>query len=225
MTLHSPHGETTGLDLSHDHSTFLFGLKQILLTDPSFTIVGEAGNGKDAMQSLVDLSPDIAVVDWDMPIINGLEITRAVKNSTLPTKVVILTMYNEESLVNEAVNSGVDGFVLKDHAIEDIIDSLRSVRDGRSYLSPAVMHHVMNHKRQVSSLLNKRPGLGKLTPAEKTVLNQVSRGLTSKEIAGELAVSPRTVETHRRNICDKLGLSGSHSLLQFAIENRALLRD
>ena len=215
----------TTILLADDHPTFLLGLKQVLLTDSSFTIVGEAGNGRDAMQILVDLSPDIAVVDWDMPVINGLEIIRAVKKNNLPTKIVILTMHNEESLVNEAVDSGVDGFVLKDHAVEDIIDSLRSVRDGKTYLSPAVMHHVLHQKRRLSSLLNTRPGLEKLTPTEKRVIKNVSEGFTTKEIASNLSVSPRTIETHRRNICEKLDLSGSHSLLQFAIENRDLFRD
>jgi len=81
--------------LADDHPTFLLGLKQVLLTDSTFTIVGESGNGRSAMQSIVELSPDIAVVDWDMPMINGLEIIRAVKNSRLPTKIVILTMHNE----------------------------------------------------------------------------------------------------------------------------------
>ena len=215
----------TTIFLADDHPTFLLGLKQVLLSDTSFTIVGEAGNGRDAMQSIVDLSPDIAVVDWDMPVINGLEIIRAVKKNRLPTKIVILTMHNEESLVNEAVDSGVDGFVLKDHAVEDIIDSLRAVRDGKTYLSPAVMHHVLTQKRRLSSLLDNRPGLEKLTPTEKRVIKNVSEGFTTKEIASTLSVSPRTIETHRRNICDKLDLSGSHSLLQFAIENRDLFRE
>jgi len=215
----------TSLILADDHPTFLLGLKQVLLTDTSFSVIGEAANGEEAIERIVQCAPDIAVLDWDMPIINGLEIVRTVKKHNLPTKIVILTMHNEESLVNEAVDSGVDGFVLKDHAIEDIIDSLRAVRDGKNYLSPAVMHHVLNHKRRLSSLLDHRPGLEQLTPTEKRVIKYVSKGFTSKEIASTLSVSPRTIETHRRNICEKLDLSGSHSLLQFAIENRDLFRE
>ena len=213
----------TTILLADDHPTFLLGLKQALLSDPSFTIICETGNGKDAMQNIVDLSPEIAVIDWDMPVIDGLEITRAVKKHELPTKIVILTMHDEESLVNEAIEAGVNGFVLKDDAVEDILDCLQSVREGTTFLSPAVVHLVVKYNQRRSTLHNKTPGMEKLTPTEKRILLQVADGHSSKEIAAKLSISPRTVETHRRNMCEKLNLQGSHSLLLFATTNRDLL--
>lgn len=213
----------TSILLADDHPTFRFGLRQAISMAIEFEIVGEACNGNEAIEMIQSNSPDIAVVDWDMPEANGLEVTRRVRAEGLRTRMVILTMHDGEELVNEAVAVGVNGFVLKDHAVEDIIDCLRSVRDGKDYLSPSVARHVLSRARRRADLLNNKPALQELTPREREILGGVAEGLTSKEIAAKFGVSPRTVETHRRNLCEKLGLAGSHSLLQFAMENRQLL--
>lgn len=167
--------------------------------------------------------PAIAVVDWNMPGLDGLALTRRVREDRLPTRIVILTMHNEARLVNAAMDMGVSAFVLKDNAVEDILHSLRAVRDGRTYLSPAVANHVLKRSFRRADLLQEKPGLEGLTATERKVLRFVAEGQTTKEIAGAMSVSPRTIETHRRNICEKLQLSGSHSLMQFALENRDAL--
>ncbi len=213
----------TTLLMADDHPTFRLGLKQVIARDESFVIIGEVGDGATALERIRSSRPDIAVVDWDMPKLDGLELTRRVRADRLPTRIIILTMHDEESLVNEAVEIGVGGFVLKDNAVEDILEALRTVRDGRPYLSPAVAHHVLRRSRRRVDLREKKPGLEELTAMERRVLAGVATGRTSKEIAAGLSVSPRTVDTHRRNICAKLGLSGSHALVQFAVENREAL--
>ena len=206
-----------------DHPTFRLGLKQMVSSNPGFTVVGEAGNGAEALELIRDLQPEIAVVDWNMPDIDGLALLGQVRREQLPTRIIILTMHNEERIVNRAVEAGVNGFVLKDHAVEDILECLEKVRSGRTFLSPAVAHHVLQRRVRQADLLQERPGLDQLTPTERRVMTGVSRGQSSKEIAAEMSISPRTVETHRRNICEKMGLHGSHSLMQFAMEHRDLL--
>ena len=215
--------QPTRVLLADDHPTFRLGLKHIILTDDSFSVSGEAGDGACALAMIRELHPAIAVVDWDMPGLNGLELTKRVRAERLATQIIILTMHDDESLVNGAMDAGVSGFVLKDNAIEDILEGLCAVRDGEIYLSPAVSNHVLKRIRRKADLLQTRPGLESLTATEQRVLAQVASGRTNKEIATDLFISPRTVETHRRNICDKLDLHGSHSLMQFALEHRDLL--
>ncbi|MDC0302534.1 response regulator transcription factor [bacterium] len=126
--------------MSDDHPTFRFGLKRVITPDPSFEITGEASDGISAMDLIRNTAPDIAIVDWDMPGMDGLEITRLAREERLRTKIIILTMHNEEHLVNRAVEVGVAGFVLKDNAVEDILTGLKTVREGRPFMSPAVAH-------------------------------------------------------------------------------------
>jgi DNA-binding NarL/FixJ family response regulator len=146
-----------------------------------------------------------------------------VRQNNLSTRVIILTMHEEESLFNEAMDVGVSGFVLKDHAVNDILDSLRAVDRGDVYLSPVVSNYLLRRSRRAADLRQQKPGLGQLTVMEKRVLIRVAENRTTKEIAQDLGVSPRTIETHRRNICQKLELTGSHRLLQFALKHKEAL--
>lgn len=215
--------DPTSILLADDHPTFRLGLKQVVGSDDSFSIIGETGDGESAMSLIREYSPEIAVVDWDMPGLNGLELVHHVRSEQLSTRVILLTMHDLESLVTAAMDAGVSGFVLKDNAIEDILVGLRAVRDGQVFLSPAVSQHVIQRQARRRDLRQQLPGLQSLTPSERRILLLVAEAKTSKEIAAELSVSPRTVDTHRKNICDKLELSGSHSLMQFAINNRSLI--
>ena len=211
----------TRVIIADDHPTFRLGLAAVIAKDERFKIVGEAGNGNDALNLIEKHRPAIAVVDWDMPGIDGLELTRRVRQLKLPCRVIILTMHEEESLFNEAMDVGVSAFVLKDNAVNDILVSLRAVDAGDVYLSPAVSNYLLRRSRRAADLRQEKPGLERLTAMEKRVLKSVAENLTSKEIAGEIGVSPRTIETHRRNICQKLELSGSHRLLQFALKHKS----
>jgi len=211
----------TPVIIADDHPTFRLGLAAAIARDERFQIVGEASNGDEALKLIQQLRPPIAVVDWDMPGMNGLELTRRVRQNKLATHVIILTMHEEESLFNEAMDTGVSGFVLKDNAVNDILDCLRAVDRGDVYLSPVVSNYLLRRSRRIADLRQAKPGLDQLTVMERRVLKFVAENLTTREIARTIGVSPRTIETHRRNICQKLELTGSHRLLQFALKHKA----
>jgi DNA-binding NarL/FixJ family response regulator len=198
-------------------------LKQVVQEDPQFEVVGEAGDGKVAWEQIREKKPDIAVLDVSLPSLSGLDVAAKVRDENLATRVVILTMYKEEETFNRALDLGVHGFVLKENAVQDILNSLTSVARGEHYLSPSISGYLVRRRSRNEELTRKKPGLEDLTKAERRILKLIAEKKTSREIAAELFVSPRTVEAHRANICSKLELHGSHSLLQFALENRAAL--
>ncbi len=206
-----------------DHPLFRQGLSQVVEADPRFELIGTAGDGVTALQLILDKKPDIAVLDVNLPGLSGLEVARKLHGMRTASRLIILTMYKEEETFNRALDFGVKGFVLKENAVEDILNSLVAVAAGHHYLSPSVSGYLVRRRGRAEALAAKKPGLEDLTRAERRVLKLVSEKKTSREIAAELFISPRTVEAHRANICDKLDLRGSHSLLQFALENRASL--
>ena len=206
-----------------DHPLFRQGLRQVIEADQRFELVGEAGDGKSALQLILEKKPDIAVLDVNLPGLSGLEVARKLQGKRLPTQIVILTMYKEEETFNRAVDFGVKGFVLKENAVQDILSSLVAVAAGQHYLSPTISGYLVRRRGRAEELAVKKPGLEELTKAERRILKLIAEKKTSREIATELFISPRTVEAHRANICAKLELHGSHSLLQFALENRASL--
>lgn len=206
-----------------DHPLFRQGLRQVIEADSRFHLVGEAGDGESGLRLIQEKKPAIAVLDVSLPKLSGLEVTRQVKSRKLPTSIIILTMYKEEETFNQALDLGVKGFVLKENAAEDIVNSLAKVAEGEHYLSPSISSYLVRRRSRADELAARKPGLDDLTKAERRILKLVGEKKTSREIAAELFISPRTVEAHRANISAKLELRGSHSLLQFALENRSVL--
>ena len=206
-----------------DHPLFRSGLRQVIESDPRFELAGEAGDGESGLKFILEKNPGVAVLDVNLPKLSGLEIAHKLQGKMNSTRLIILTMHKEEEMVNRALDFGVHGFVLKENAAEDILDAIAAVAKGESYLSPSVSGFLIKRRNRAEVLAQKKPGLDDLTKAERRILKFVADKKTSKEIAAELFISPRTVEAHRANISDKLELSGSHSLLLFALENRAAL--
>jgi DNA-binding NarL/FixJ family response regulator len=203
-----------------DHPLFRAGLRQAL-NDPRFELIGEIGDGQAALQFILDKKPDVAVLDLKLPGLTGLEITHKLRATHSPTRVIILTMHNEEELCNRALDYGAMGFILKENAVEEIVKAIAAVAEGQHYFSPSISNYLIRRRDRVDALTKQKPGLHDLTKAELRILKLIAMKKTSKEIATELFISPRTVEAHRANICSKLDLHGSHSLLQFALENRS----
>lgn len=210
--------------IADDHPIFRNGLKQILELDDRIRIIGEADNGAKALEMILELKPDVAVLDIDMPKKTGLEVLKELKDST-EAKIIFLTMYAEEDIFEEAMNLGIKGFVLKDSAVNDILDCIFSVVEDKYYISPSVSNFLINRRKKLNELRNNNPRLESLTIAEKKILKYIAENKTSKDIAEILFISYRTIENHRANISNKLNLKGSHSLVKFAIENKTLLNE
>jgi len=206
-----------------DHPLFRQGLRQVIVADSRFELIAEAGDGVTALQLIQEKKPDVAALDVNLPGLSGLEIARKLQDKHLATRIIILTMYKEEETFNRAMDLGVTGFVLKENAVEDILNGIAAVAKGEHYLSPSISGYLVRRRSRAEALAAKKPGLEDLTKAELRILKLIAEKKTSRQIAAELFVSPRTVEAHRANISTKLKLHGSHSLLHFALENRAAL--
>ncbi len=184
---------------------------------------GQAGDGAEALKLITELRPDLAVLDVSMPIMDGIEVARKVNQAALPTELVFLTMYRDPKYFNVALDLGVRGYIIKDSVAAEFLSCLKAVTEGQYYISPIISHLLIERNRKADSLDASVPIRERLTPAELTVLKLVGENKTSKEIAGKLFVSVRTVENHRTHICQKLGIKGHNKLLQFALENKAVL--
>jgi DNA-binding NarL/FixJ family response regulator len=206
-----------------DHEIFRAGLRQVLAADGHIHIIAELGDGESALREVRGLKPQIAVLDLDLPGRNGLEVARELRRLRDATPVVILTAHRAESLLDEAIAAGVRGYLLKDNAATHLLQCLRAVAKGETYLSPTFSNYLLRRGQRAEALRQEVRGLDALSAAERRVLRLIALGRATKEIAEELFLSPATVETHRKNICAKLELHGANKLLQFAIEHKTEL--
>jgi DNA-binding NarL/FixJ family response regulator len=212
--------ETTVL-LADDHPIFRQGLSQLIERQTDLRIVGEAAEGRTALELIEQLHPDVALLDLDMPELDGFAVALRVRQLELKTRIVILTMHKDELHFQRAIEVGVRGYIIKDSAITEVIDCLRTVAKGHDYFSPALSSLLLRQsgRKQPSELA----GLDELTPTERRVLRLLAELKTTKEIASELGVSPRTIDNHRAHICSKLDLQGTHALVKFAIQHKHAL--
>jgi DNA-binding NarL/FixJ family response regulator len=206
-----------------DHPVFRRGLREIIEERKTFQIIGEAADGKSTLAMLPQIRPDVIVLDIDMPQINGIEVARLLQREKSPIRIIFLTMYKDEDLYNAAMDAGVKAYVLKENAGEEIIDALEKVARGESFISPSLFHATQRRSDRVQALLLNKPQIDELTAAERQILRLIAEDRTSKEIADVLKISFKTVENHRLNICHKLNLHGSHSLLKFAFDHKSHL--
>ena len=211
--------------IADDHPLYKKGLRQAVEDDATMEVVAETGDGESALRLIEETQPDVAVLDIDMPRMSGLQVAKKVSEKNLFVAVVILTIYNQEDMFNEAMDCGVRGYVLKETAAVDIIEAMKTVAEGRYYVSPVLASHLVGRSQRANDLLKSKPSLSDLTPAERRILKLISQNKTSKDIGEELGISYRTVETHRTNIAVKLNIHGTHSLLKFAIEHKSTLAD
>lgn len=197
--------------LADDHIIVREGLKA-LLERAGFEVVGEASNGRDAVQMIERLRPEVAVLDVSMPLLNGIDAAREVIHKPLRTKVLLLTMFAEERYVLASLRAGISGYVLKTKASQELVQAILDVCKGETYLSPGVSRTVVDAYLS-SSATPEDP----LTLREREVLQLVAEGKTSKEIASMLGISTKTTESHRTNIMDKLNIRDTAGLVRYAI--------
>lgn len=210
--------------IADDHPIFRRGLRMVIETVQHFEICSEVENGLLAIEHIVKLKPDIAILDVDMPIKSGIDVVKQFQNESCSTEFIFLTMFKEQDLFDEVINYNVKGYILKDSALSEIVSCIESVAQKQYYFSPALSNFAVQHKRSNKDLETSNFLTEKLTPTEYRILSLVSKHNSNKEIANELNISVRTVEHHRANICYKLGLKGSNALLKFALENKANIK-
>ena len=206
--------------VAEDHPLYRDGLRQTLATDPALLLLHEATTGPNALHQARLRRPDIAILDINLPGLSGLDIARARLREQLPFEIIFLTMFKEEVLFHEAVALGAKGYVLKESAAAEILEAIHAVAAGQHYISPSLSGMLVKNATAPNGATS---GLASLTPTQRRILKLIASDRTSKEIASELGLSPRTVENHRTHISARLGLQGSLSLLKFAFENKASL--
>lgn len=207
----------TTIVLADDHHIVRQGLRALLEAEPDFGLVGETGDGLEAVQLAERLRPDVIVLDLMMPGLNGLEATRQIAARAPQTRVVILSMHANEAYVLEALRNGAAGYVLKDSSAAELVRAVREVVAGRRYLSPPLSERAIEAYVQKAQETPQDP-YDALTNREREVLHLAAQGHSSAEIAARLSLSPRTVETHRAHLMRKLGLRSQTDLIRYALQ-------
>lgn len=215
--------DKTRIIIADNHPLLREGLRQVVASDEGLSVVGEAEDGVAALALIESQKPDVAVLDITMPGMDGFDLARAIREKDLAVQVIFLTIHDEEDMVNEALDLGARGYVLKEGTVKEIVFAIKAVAKGQSYLSPSITSHLVNRQRRAAALLDRKPGLTNLSPRERQVLRLIAEAQTSKEIAAALRIDYRTVENHRNNICRKLDLHGTNALLTFALKHKSEL--
>jgi DNA-binding NarL/FixJ family response regulator len=202
--------------LADDHKIVRDGLRSLLQAEADLEVVGEAANGREAVRLAQELSPDVVVMDVGMPDLNGIEATRYIAGGASGAKVIALSMHSDRRFVEGMLAAGATGYLLKDSAFEELARAIRTVAAGRTYLCPLVAGVVVQTLVRASHAV--QPARSPvLTPREREVLQLLAEGKSTKQIAGTLGVSVKTVETHRSRIMDKLDVHSVPELTKYAI--------
>ena len=219
----APCAARTRVLVADDHPVVRAGVVAILGASPDYEVVAQAADGQEALDGILALRPDFAVLDVRMPRLSGLDVVERARAAGVDTAFVLLTMLAEGAELERAMDLEVDGYVVKGSAAEDIRHALDAVRRGSRVIPASDARRAMGFVPSAMGEAEARRVLALVTPTERVVLRHLAENKTSRQIAAELRVSVRTVQNHRANVCDKLGLRGANKLLQFALENRAHL--
>jgi two-component system response regulator NreC len=200
--------------IADDHGVMRAGLKAILEDEPSIEVVGEAASGEEVLQKSALLQPDIILLDIGMPGMDGIETMRCLKKEAYQGKVLILSVYEDESLLREAIRAGASGYIVKRAAGDELLDAIHAVSQGYMYIHPAITRLLVSDLSPNES--SGKSALEALTPRELEVMGYIIRGFTNRQIAETLVISSRTVEGHRASLFSKLGLKNRVELVEFA---------
>jgi two-component system, NarL family, response regulator NreC len=208
--------------ITDDHALFRQGIKTLLSAEPDMEVVGEASNGADAVTKAVELRPDLILMDIGMAGLSSFEATRQVKKNRPETKVLFLTMYDDEDYLVECMDVGAGGYVLKDSPAAQLLAAIRDVHRGGSYLSPRMLSQLVDDFRSRVKSATRLPRFATLTTREREVLKVLAEGSSVKEIAGSLNLSVKTVEAHKFNLMRKLDIHNKAQLVQYAIQKKII---
>lgn len=209
--------------LAEDHTIVRKGLRSLLANETEIQVVGEAEDGQQAVQKTVQMLPDVVVMDITMPVLNGLEATRQIKKLCPQVKVVVLTVHSTEEHIFQILRAGASAYVVKQGAVNELIEAIQTAYRGEIYLSPSLSRQLVDeYGRRVEAMEDK---YNKLTGREREVLQMIAEGRTNREIAGRLHITIKTVEAHRAHLVDKLGLRSIAELTRYALRKGMIDQD
>ena len=203
--------------IADDHTLVRQGLRKILEVQPDWTVVAEAGDGREAVQQTLQLKPDVVILDLAMPRLNGVEAVQQIARRANGTRVLVLSMYADEAYVTRAVRAGAAGYLLKDSADTDLIRAVTAVAQGKSFFSPTVARIILDEYGRQLAAKGITDRFDTLSEREREVFQLIAEGYTNKEVADLLHISPATVETHRAHIMEKLDLHSTAELVLCAV--------
>lgn len=203
--------------IADDHGLIRAGLRALLQEVAEISVVGEAEDGPAALRCIAELQPDIVLMDISLPGLSGIEVTRQVRNISPMTRVLMLTVHEDEGMLRESIRAGAHGYILKRAVDSDLIQAIRVIAQGHMYIYPsltsALVKDLSPHKA------SSEPAIEALTPREREVLMLLARGYTNRQIAAEMNLSTRTIEGHRSSLVDKLGISSRVELMNYVEEH------
>jgi DNA-binding NarL/FixJ family response regulator len=205
-----------------DHALFRRGLQMVLEGEDDIDVVGEASDGAEAVKTAEETTPDVVLMDVRMPKRSGIEATRTIKDTLPSTRILMLTISDEEADLYEAIKGGASGYLLKDASTDEVAQAVRVVADGQSLISPSMAMKLLDEFKQMSRQDRSQPTTPRLTERELEVLRLVAQGLNNREIAKQLFISENTVKNHVRNILEKLQLHSRMEAVMYAVREKLL---
>ena len=203
--------------LADDHTVVRQGLRALLEAEGDIKIVGEAANGRQAVDLAKKMLPDVVLMDLAMPVLNGLEATRQVRKNIPSAKVLVLTSYDDDEYVQQIVKAGASGYLIKQTAANDLLEALRAVQQGNNFYSPAIARRLRQRGRETTEHRPSESRANDLTPRETEVLQLIAEGLPNKQIAAQLEISVKTVEKHRQQVMNKLNIHHIAGLTRYSM--------
>lgn len=207
--------------LADDHPMFREGLRNVLRSDPLFVVIGETCSGDETVRMALAKKPDIVIMDINMPIMDGIEATKLIKNQCPEIKILILTMYSDEAYLKESLEVGASAYLLKKAVNTELLTALRSVIEGQHYIYPTLLHGLYMNKKE-PEISPSAKGDPLLSQREKEVLVQIALGHTQQEIANLLSISAKTVDTYKARIMEKIGATKRSDLVRYALKHNII---
>ena len=217
--------EKVRIVIAEDHTILREGLRSLLSSNANFEVVGEAGDGREAIRQVKKLKPDLILSDLSMPKMNGMEAIKEIKRESPATKILVLTVHRAEEYILATFRAGADGYLLKDSTHSELLMAVKKVLSGTHYISPEISEKVIEGYIEGKKSLKSRTSWETLTQREREILKLIAEGYRNKEIAGDLCISVKTVEKHRANLMEKLDLHSIQALTTFAIEKGLVSRE
>lgn len=209
--------------IADDHALVRRGARAVLKSQDGWRVIGEAANGREAVEKAIKLKPDVAVVDISMPEVDGVEVARQIRDAVPDTKVLVLTMHESDQMVRRALEAGARGYLLKSDFSESLTKAVRAIADGKRFLTPRVSEIILEgFLKTTSEPPHGQRARARISPREIEIIGLLAEGKSNKEVAAKLGITVRTVETHRSKIMLKLGLHSLAELIRYALSHEII---